>query len=91
MKPFLAAAALATALMAGSVAQAFPLPSQPAPVQRDVLHVAGGCGLGWHRGPYGGCRPSAAYYGYGPYAAYYHAGRCWWRATPYGTQRICAW
>jgi hypothetical protein len=23
----------------------------------DVIRVAGGCGPGWHRGPYGGCRP----------------------------------
>jgi hypothetical protein len=22
----------------------------------QVIHVAGGCGRGWHRGPYGHCR-----------------------------------
>ncbi len=21
-------------------------------------NAAGGCGIGWHRGPYGGCRPN---------------------------------
>jgi hypothetical protein len=91
MKPFLAAAAVAATLAAGSTAQAFPLPAQPAPAQTDVLRVAGGCGFGWYRGPFGGCRPNVAYYGYWRYAAYPYAGRCWWRATPYGTQRVCAW
>jgi hypothetical protein len=28
-----------------------------------VTPVAGGCGIGFHRGPYGGCRPNG--YGYG--------------------------
>jgi hypothetical protein len=35
-------------------AQAMPL----APIgaqQSNVIRVAGGCGPGWHRGPYGGC------------------------------------
>ena len=74
--------------------QVLPLPSQPTPVQSDVLRVSGGCGLGWHRGPYGGCRPNGYGY-YGPYAAYtypgYYPGRCWWTATPYGARRMCAW
>jgi hypothetical protein len=26
----------------------------------DVIAVAGGCGPGWHRGPYGGCRRNYA-------------------------------
>ena len=40
-------------------AQAMPI----APLQQDqsarapVIQVFGGCGPGWHRGPYGGCRP----------------------------------
>jgi opacity protein-like surface antigen len=94
MKPFLAAAALAAALAAGSAAQAFPLPSQPAIEQGDVLRVSGGCGPGWHRGPYGGCRPNGAFYGYGyygRYAAYPYPSRCWWTVTPYGSRRVCAW
>jgi hypothetical protein len=34
-----------------------------------VVEVAGGCGLGFHRGPYGGCRRNG-YYG----GAYYGGG-----------------
>jgi hypothetical protein len=91
MKRCLAAAAMAVALTTGSAAQAFSLPAQPAPVQTDVQRVAGGCGLGWHRGPYGGCRPNVAYYGGWRYAAYPYPGRCWWTVTPYGSRRVCAW
>ena len=42
-------------LFAGALVQAMPL----APVHEDtgVTQVFGGCGPGWHRGPYGGCRP----------------------------------
>jgi hypothetical protein len=37
----------------------------PAPLgtSTDVIQVAGGCGPGWHRGPYGGCRRNAVAYG----------------------------
>jgi hypothetical protein len=41
-----------------------PVPNQSS----NVTLVAGGCGLGFHRGPYGGCRPNIAGYpavGYG--------------------------
>ena len=35
-----------------------------------TIPVAGGCGAGWHRGPYGGCRRNGyyggVYYGGGP-------------------------
>jgi hypothetical protein len=97
MRTLLVAAALAvSAMLAGPAAQAFTLPAQPAAIQEaaqeNVVRVAGGCGLGWHRGPWGGCRSN--YYGtYRPYAyaAPGYAGGCWWRATPYGTQRVCAW
>jgi hypothetical protein len=35
-------------------AQAMPLaPVEPA--NANVMQIAGGCGAGWHRGPYGGC------------------------------------
>jgi hypothetical protein len=50
----LIATAFLIATFAGA-AQAMPL----APVERtadaDVIRIAGGCGAGWHRGPYGGC------------------------------------
>jgi hypothetical protein len=39
-------------------AQAMPAaPLQGASSNSDqVIHVAGGCGRGWHRGPHGHCR-----------------------------------
>ena len=58
--------ALATIMVAFD-ANAFlisPVPNQSS----NVTLVAGGCGLGFHRGPYGGCRPNIAGYpavGYG--------------------------
>jgi hypothetical protein len=45
--------------MIGGAAQAMPL----APVETthtDIVRVAGGCGPGSHRGPYGGCRRNFA-------------------------------
>jgi hypothetical protein len=56
----------ASLLIAGAVAlsavaaQSMPLASD---LSQDslVVPVAGGCGVGWHRGPYGGCRRN--YYG----------------------------
>ncbi len=49
----LLAAAFVVAMIAGA-AEAMPL-APVAPTQTDVVRVAGGCGPGWHRGPYGGC------------------------------------
>ena len=48
----------ATALTLGvitGVAQAMPLTLLNAGANGDVIAVAGGCGPGGHRGPYGGC------------------------------------
>jgi hypothetical protein len=91
MRNLLISAALAmAALTAGSAAHAFTVAAQPAPVEDNVVRVAGGCGLGWHRGPWGGCRSN---YGYRPYA-YVAPGPgpgCWWRETPYGPRRVCTW
>jgi hypothetical protein len=52
----LAASAFAIGLMAMS-AQAMPVALLDSTVASDTVRVAGGCGPGWHRGPYGGCRP----------------------------------
>ena len=52
--------ALATVIVAFD-ANAFsisPVPNRSS----NVTLVAGGCGLGFHRGPYGGCRPNIAGY-----------------------------
>jgi hypothetical protein len=64
MKKLLAASALALGLtlglgmMGATAAQAMPLaPVADQAASGDVILVAGGCGPGWHRGPYGGCRP----------------------------------
>ena len=57
-KTFLSAAAGVGLMMAlaSHDAQAFtPLGGTPV-APSDVTTVAGGCGFGWHRGPWGGCR-----------------------------------
>ena len=49
--------AIGMSLAAVSGSQAMPVaPLDQAP-SADTIRVAGGCGPGWHRGPYGGCRP----------------------------------
>jgi len=96
MRNAIASAAIAVAaMMAAPAARAFTLPSPPAAQEnaaQDVVRIAGGCGFGWHRGPWGGCRPNRYGY-YRPYAylAPAYAPGCWWRATPYGPRRVCAW
>ena len=60
MKKLLAASAFALGLglMGMTASQAMPLaPVADQAVSGEVILVAGGCGPGWHRGPYGGCRP----------------------------------
>lgn len=57
------------ALLARGAAQALTTTfGAPLAQPSDVTTVAGGCGVGWHRGPYGGCRRN-----YGP------GWRCIWR------------
>ncbi len=79
-----------TAVFTGAIAltafsaNAFPGTQNPVQTPTDVIQVAGGCGPGWHRGPYGGCRRNWAR---GPYA--YAGPRCWWRNTPWGPRRVC--
>jgi hypothetical protein len=36
-------------------AEALPVARWPTTAADDIVAVAGGCGRGWHRGPYGGC------------------------------------
>jgi hypothetical protein len=80
MNRLIAAALLAGALMAAGAANAMPgAPLAPAP-GIDVIEVAGGCGPGWHRGPYGGCRRNYA----NPAA---HACPRGWYLGPYGRCR----
>jgi len=57
MKYVSAAAAAMMAAVVSLNAQALPLsPAQSGQVEPLVTLVAGGCGPGFHRGPYGGCR-----------------------------------
>ena len=67
-------------------AQALPLSPAPAGVANpDLTLVAGGCGPGWHRNPYGACVPNRYY------APYYPPRACppgfwltrWGRCVPY--------
>lgn len=76
-----------------SAASAMPT-AKPVTPQSDVITVAGGCGVGWHRGPYGVCVRNRAPYYYGPYVYYAPPPpprRCWWVTRPYGQERICTW
>jgi len=73
----------AGALAFASAAQAMPLSSDVGAPAPHITLVAGGCGIGFHRGPYGGCRRNM-----GPAAPYWR-GPGWrfrngcWRG-PYG-------
>lgn len=59
MKTLFAAALLASSLAGfGAANAAMPLAPLSASENADVIQVAGGCGPGFHRGPYGGCRPN---------------------------------
>ncbi len=49
--------AIGFGLLAMSASQAMPVAPLDQSVSTDTIRVAGGCGIGWHRGPYGGCRP----------------------------------
>jgi hypothetical protein len=60
MNRLIAAAFLVSTLIGTGVAGAMPLaPADSAP-SAEIIRVAGGCGPGFHRGPYGGCRQNYA-------------------------------
>src|ERR1700722_15555704 len=92
MKNALAAAAIGLSGLAAIPAQAM----QIAPLSASATYVtlvAGGCGIGFHRGPYGGCRPNGygvagvPGYGYGYHGGYgygYHGGYRYGGAYRYG-------
>ncbi|MBP2149647.1 hypothetical protein V5F63_07045 [Xanthobacter autotrophicus DSM 597] len=81
-KQILIAAAAAGFLGLGmGAAAAFPAP-QPLDRLGTVQTVAGGCGIGWHRGPWGGCRPNY-------WRPYWGPRYCWWRPGPWGPVRVC--
>lgn len=57
MKLIVAATLLGSLIAGTSFAGAMPL-APAGQGSADVIKVAGGCGPGFHRGPYGGCRPN---------------------------------
>lgn len=69
-----AGAASANAMPVNAVADGASAPK--------LILVAGGCGPGFHRGPYGGCRPNGFFR---PHFVH----RCWVRPTPVGPRRVC--
>jgi hypothetical protein len=74
---------ITTAFIFGTLisgANALPLAPAALGSDSDVIAVAGGCGAGWHRGPYGGCRQNYA----NPAA---HACPRGWYLGPYGRCR----
>jgi hypothetical protein len=60
MKIFVVAAFLTSAIAGAGIANAMPLAPIDQSVNTEVIQVAGGCGPGKHRGPYGGCRNNFA-------------------------------
>jgi hypothetical protein len=84
-------AAAVVACMLPSVVSAGPAsPSRPGDGGATIMLVSGGCGLGYHRGPYGGCRPNGAGWR-GPPPGYYGGAGAGPRAVvgPYGGAIVC--
>jgi hypothetical protein len=50
----------------------------------NLILVAGGCGAGFHRGPYGHCRPNLA-----PPRPVHHVKRCVRHWTRFGWRSVC--
>jgi hypothetical protein len=61
MTRLIVAAFLASTLMGAGIANAMPLTPMVSAQDSSVIRVAGGCGVGMHRGPYGGCRQNYAH------------------------------
>jgi hypothetical protein len=77
MRTLLIGSAFALLGAAAAPAKAMPFPSLADQAPSAITLTAGGCGIGFHRGPYGGCRPNG--YGYGvvsvpAYGYGYHGG-----------------
>lgn len=70
--------AIGISLAGVSASQAMPVAPLDQAASADTVRVAGGCGAGWHRGPYGGCRPM---YNCPP----------GWHAAPFGRQCFRNW
>jgi hypothetical protein len=86
-KHMLLAAAMgaALALSAGGARAAAFSPQENGGDLSQATPVSGGCGWGYHRGPYGGCRPNGP--GWGPGPGYGSPGRVF--VGPRGGAIIC--
>lgn len=91
MKALVFGAALGLATLVGS-AQAMPVGTIATGDDAALTLVAGGCGPGFHRGPWGGCRRN-----FGPRRFYYGprrfvGPRCVVHRGPWGgVRRVCRW
>ena len=92
----LSSLALALGISFAGIASVHAIPVAPVDQAQSgiTIPVAWGCGIGWHPGPYGGCRRNGyyggAYYGGGPVvvvpgAVVVGPGPCGGR----GTHRVC--
>lgn len=68
---------LAGSLLSPGLANAMPIFTARLAMKSDVVAIAGGCGRGFHRGPYGGCLQNYANPGAHACPRGYHVG-------PYG-------
>lgn len=59
MKPLLASVLMIAVLCGVDAVQAAPLAPRAPQIPSDFVMVAEGCGVGFHRGPNGVCRPQA--------------------------------
>ena len=75
----LIATAFVFGMMVGA-ANAMPMTPLAPAANSDVIEVTGGCGRGWHRGPYGGCRRNYA-------QPWMHACPRGWYPGPFGRCR----
>ena len=66
MKKFSLIAAAAGAIVAAGALGAQAMPAAPIAGDTPIVNVAMGCGPGFIRGPYGGCRPMGMGYRRGP-------------------------
>ena len=62
-KPLAVAIAIGVSLFSFTAAQSMPLAALEQVQANLTIPVAGGCGPGFHRGPYGGCRRNGYYAG----------------------------
>ena len=83
MRTMLLALAASAALVSGaSAVSAMPLLQTGSDAAPELLLVAQGCGPGFHRGPFGGCRPFGGF-------RHRFERECFVRRTPYGVRRVC--